>query len=65
VTPAERTRMLTAAGRFEVVADALRPLTKGPDDRLARKARELAEQARTIAEGLRNAVLLDDARGAA
>jgi hypothetical protein len=64
-TPDERIRRLTAAGRFDAVADTLRPLTKSPDPRLAKKARELEEQARSIAEGLRAAVLLDDARGAA
>jgi hypothetical protein len=64
-TPEQRTRRISDAERFEVVADTLKPLTKSPDARLAKKARELEEQARSIAEGLRAAVLLDDARGAA
>jgi hypothetical protein len=58
VTPAEIEGRLLAAGRFLAVADVLRPLAKNPDAQLARKAAELEAQARSIAGGIRDAVLL-------
>lgn len=61
-TPAERARLLRASGTFQAVADALRALAKG-DDRVAREARELQDRARTAAEGLRDAVLLEEVGG--
>jgi hypothetical protein len=62
-TPAERARALRASGVFAAVAAALRQVAKG-DDRIAVKARELEAQARTVADGLRDAVLLEETGGA-
>ncbi len=63
-TPADRARALRASGTFQAVADALRALSRGPEDRITKKARELEEEARHVAQGLRDAVLMAETGGA-
>lgn len=50
--------MMRASAMFEAAALALRAITRGPEDRITREARELEGRARTASEGLRKMVVL-------